>query len=210
MWEGEFDEFIYIDTDSVVLDNVDFAFEYLSSYDFVAGHSNIDSTIQWVWKDSIYTTRKLTDEQIKYAANTGLLVSRKSALDIRTAEKKSAEGVELAPHMELYCMEQPFLNYLIVTSGRPYSSILTLTRDVADVWAGTKGGQIKDGKIFFKNRFRPGPVFLEWSGEWQPRRFDRYLYRLLRLLRIKSEDEEPIPRFFMPYRILWKHYRYLR
>ena len=214
MWEGEFDEFIYIDADSIVLENVGFAFQYLSSYDFVTGHSNIPGIVQFVWKDSIRGTGKLTEDQIGFSANTGLIVSKKKALNLEIVKTRVEAAVELAPHMVLFCMEQPFLNYLIVTSGRSFTSLLVLKKTGAaphiplDVWAGTKGGSVRGGKIFFKYS-KPSPLMVQWSGEWQPRSFDQFLFRILRFLRIKRKDDQPIPRYFMPYGKLWRYYRHL-
>ena len=82
MWEGPFDEFIYIDVDTVVLSNLDFVFNILLAFDFITSHSSIPVIRKWVWKDSIYTASILNEEQINYAANTGFIISHKKALSI--------------------------------------------------------------------------------------------------------------------------------
>src|SRR6185369_9998739 len=35
MWTGDFDEFVYVDSDTIVLERFDFVFDYLERYDFV-------------------------------------------------------------------------------------------------------------------------------------------------------------------------------
>ena len=60
MWDGPFDEFIYIDTDTVVLTDLDFVFAHLADFGFIASHSNLPQIRKWVWKDSIYDAGVLT------------------------------------------------------------------------------------------------------------------------------------------------------
>ncbi len=189
-WEGKFDTFAYIDIDTVVLDSVDFAFEQLRRAHYVASHSNLDGLRPWVWKDDIFETHLLTQPQIDYSANTGFFVSVRGILPMKHIFAKLHTALELRDHMVLNCMEQPFLNYLVVTSGYVYTSLLTLRiRGIApDVkvewWAGSEGATVERGKL------RPpigGPVFLvHWAGVWH----------------LARESGEPVP-----YKELWDFYR---
>ena len=214
-WEGDFDEFIYIDVDTVVLENIDFVFKFLAEYDFVTTHSGMPHLIQFVWKPSIFSGGKLNGEQISYAANTGFIAGRKRAALYKDAIGKLDQALEHAPHMEFACAEQAFLNYLIVTSERKYTSlyVLSLTGSHREIlfehWAGIKvrGIKIKNGRVLMRGA--PTPTLLvHWAGEWQPRSFDRVFYSLLRLLRIRT-SEPPAIRFFMPYKKLWRYYRFM-
>ena len=170
-WEGIFDEFIYIDVDTVVLENVDFAFQYLDKASIYTSHSNIPSILKWVWKDSIYDRNILDDDQIQYAANTGFIVSKKGTLSVNVAKSKLEKALLLKDDMELFCMEQPFLNYLIVTSGLEYSSLTNISHAIDsdelkfECWAGTPGGVIKNGTFFIpgKEKF----FLIHWAGLWQ-------------------------------------------
>src|SRR6185503_12282941 len=47
-WHGPFDEFIYIDVDTVVLADVDFVWAHLQTYDVITSHSDSDELAQWV------------------------------------------------------------------------------------------------------------------------------------------------------------------
>ncbi|MFS2015405.1 hypothetical protein ACEN88_02375 [Massilia sp. CT11-108] len=167
-WEGIFDDFIYIDVDTVVIDSVDFAFEHLKQHDYVASHSNIETIRRWVWKDSVYSTNLLTTPQIAYSANTGFFVSRRGLLPMKHCSAKVSGGLELKESMELDCMEQPFLNYLVVTSGYSYTSLLRLlTAENAPAaklewWAGTPAGRVEEGKLYHPSG---APIFLvHWAG----------------------------------------------
>lgn len=212
-WHGEFDEFIYIDVDTVVLANVSFAFRFLSEYDFVTSHSNLPQLFEWVWKPSIFSTGQLSDAQIEFSANTGFVCSKRGALEFAEIKEKLQSAVELATHMRLSCKEQPLLNYLIVISGRPYTSLLRLARTKGprriwfEHWAGAKGLEIVDGRIMENSR--PAPVLLvHWAGEWQPRFIDRFVSPLRKLLRFRKSKKPMGVRLFMPYKELWEYYRF--
>lgn len=195
MWEGRFEEFVYIDVDTIVLANISFAFHSLGYADIVTSHSNMPKLIRFVWKDSILEAGLLSREQIQYAANTGFLLSRKpfSALNALRTTADSALG--LRKHMALECQEQPLLNYLIVTSGRKYSSFYQLFREgtyrdvMFEFWAGMEGGVVDNGQITYPGY--PSPIFLvHWAGLW------------------KSEDGSV--RQDVPYKELWQYYRELQ
>jgi len=215
-WEGDFDEFIYIDVDTIVLAKLDFIFKFLAEYSFVTSHSNKPEIVKFVWKPTIYASGVLSDEQIKYATNTGFIASQKGALTLDIVSGKLDRAVELAPHMALFCIEQPFLNYLIVTSGREYTSLsaLALARSIVDMpheyWAGNKlrGIKIENGQVLLNGESRR-VLLLHWAGEWQPRLADKLFFWVIRSLRIRKQGSSAI-RFFMPYKILWEYYRYLR
>lgn len=189
VWEGIFESFIYIDVDTVVTDSIDFAFEYLKHGDYVASHSNLENIRRWVWKDSVYKTNLLTAPQIEYSANTGFFVSRHGLLPMKYCMAKVRGALELKDSMELYCMEQPFLNYLVVTSGISYTSLLQLLIvGIApgvklEWWAGTPGAKVEGGQIYDPSG---APIFLvHWAGLWLG----------------KSQHEK------IPYEGLWNFYR---
>jgi hypothetical protein len=194
-WAGPFDEFIYIDIDTIVLASVDFCFAFLTEFDFISSHSNMRHIRKWVWKDTIYQAGHLSDHQINFAANTGFLVSRKTALDRHAVTGAVKKATEISAHMELFCVEQPLLNYLIVSSGGTYTSLHVLNNQRSlkiplEIWAGTAGGVVDGGTIRFKNR--PEPLLVHWAGEWQPKKAGPTI----------NPD--------MPYRGFWEYYRKLR
>lgn len=171
-WDGVFDDFIYIDVDTIVLHDLAFSFALLDSYDIITSHSNILSTRKWVWRDSIKTSGALSQDQIDYAANTGYIASRRSVISVDYAERRLADALPLSPHMELLCAEQPLLNYLIVTSGRSYSSLREISRkskrcDIPlEIWADTPGWEVSSHGQVVHPRPNP-PLLVHWAGEWQ-------------------------------------------
>jgi len=171
IWEGRFDEFIYIDIDTVVLDDLSFCFEVLQEYGCITATSNIPAIRKFVWLDGVEECGILDAEQIAYSANTGFIVSKKGFFNFEWVKQRleHIEGIE--KYMEFFCLEQPVLNYLIVTSGKPYTSLfaLRLSGKNANVpneyWGGSDIGEIKNGKMYSKNH---GQIFLiHWAGVWR-------------------------------------------
>lgn len=109
-WQGIFDEFVYIGIDTVVLENLDVVFSFLRDFDFMTSHAYIPWIVKFVWNESIFRIKRLTQQQILFATNTGFIVSRRNALSLDDVEAKLPSALELAPHMALEYKEQPLIN----------------------------------------------------------------------------------------------------
>ena len=195
-WEGNFEQFIYIDIDTVLLDSLSFVWANLKHCKIFTSHSNVPQIRKYVWKDSIYTKNKLNKSQIEFAANTGFIVSTKDTLPMSWVLDQVDEALTLKDDMVLFCMEQPFLNFLMVTSGYNYGSLSRfflsdlsqkINRGIKlEFWAGSPRAKIKKGKLIAPNRL---PFFLvHWAGVWHENNGD--------LSKI-------------PYQKLWEYYRNL-
>lgn len=193
-WEGPFEQFLYLDVDTVVLSDLTFVFELLGRHQALVSqsHGRVDN----VWRDSIYSTGALTRSQIAFAANTGFIGSHRGLLTLSKRQDDLTEAVKLRQHMILKTKEQPLLNYLLVRCAENLSSLdllstepLLYPRVRRELWAGTKGRKFHYGRCIDRG---PSPLLVHWAGLWQPRFFDRC-----------------VPRKGMPYRALWEYYRYL-
>lgn len=188
-WEGEYDEFIYVDTDTVLLRDMGFVFPLLDRFGFVATVSGHPAVRPWVWRDSVRDTGALEPWQIAYSAETCFVASRKECLRFADVTARLPDALELAPHMALETYEMPVLNYLMVTSGWPCTSLWALPGGgpVAR-WAGEPIGEVRDGQLVSP---AGRPVFLvHWSGLWW-----------------QHERGELAQ---LPQHELWSHYRNLR
>jgi hypothetical protein len=171
IWEGPFDEFIYIDVDTVVLEDMSFVFPLLSDYDVLTAHSNIATSRQWVWKESIVGSGLLTREQIAYSANTGFIASKRKVVTLELASAKLRAANQLRAHMADGVIDQPFLNFLIVTSATSYSSLYSIfLKDRATLfplerWGGRDLGAVEQGRLL-DSRFTH-TLFVHWAGEWR-------------------------------------------
>jgi hypothetical protein len=213
-WHGPFDQFIYIDVDMLVLKNIDFAFRFLKDYGFITSLSNIPEAVQWVWKPSISATSALTKDQIAFGANTGFIVSERNHIPLENLGDRAGKAASLAPHMELYCKEQPLLNYLMVTSGLPYTSLWasidkpSYPEGYVEYWAGYgKKKWLKGIKTLHLDK--PREIFLvHWAGVWQPSRQEIKLFGILTMFRLKRKIWTISLK--MPLKKLWKKYRYMK
>lgn len=171
-WEGEFEEFLYIDSDTAVLRSIDFVFDYLADHGFVTATSNLPGR---AWLQTIGNSGKLTPEQYGYAANTGFVASRRGALTQAGIAAALPMGRELKPHMKLG-YEQPFLNYLMVTSELPFTSLhqlRTVTGDQTipgEVFAWTPGVRAEGGGIVHPSV--PPALLVHWTEPVKPTQTD--------------------------------------
>ncbi|MFE1548236.1 hypothetical protein [Streptomyces sp. NPDC058718] len=167
-WEGEFEEFLYIDSDTAVLRDVEFVFDHLDAFGFVVATSHVPGR---AWKETVRTSGKLAPEQYAYAANTGFVASRKGALTLSGITESLPAARELTPHMKLG-YEQPFLNYLMVTSGLPYTSLRRLSETTGDrsipgeVYAWTPGVAARGGDVVAPAS--PPTLLVHWTEPVKP------------------------------------------
>jgi hypothetical protein len=217
IWEGEFDNFIYIDVDNIVLGDVFPLFQLLQAYQFVVCDSNEAGNIQWVWKDSLPLREKIGAAQVEFAANTSFILSRKGALSLAVVESRSDAIDYLVPHMQLACGEQPLLNYLIVSSGQKASSLSVLHRSGANVgigyWAGMASNPEMAAQVYPDGTLQlhgtsEHVMFIHWSGLWQARTIDKFVYGFLRLCGA-GRGRMRATRLWFPYKRLWLYYRNL-
>jgi hypothetical protein len=191
MWEGPCDEFLYVDTDTVVLRSLAFVFSLLSDVAFLTSHSDMEGLEQWVWKPTIRASGALTELQIRFSANTGFIASHRGLLTLDYAEAFLADALELAPHMELMCAEQPLLNYLFVTSGLRFDSLAAIVHRTGQTeiprerWAGSNSMSVSHGEVTSPRV--PPTLLVHWAGLWN---------------RLEQGT--------LPYMELWKFYRDLR
>ncbi len=217
IWEGDFDNFIYLDVDNIVLDDVLPLFQLLQAYQFVVCDSNVAGNIQWVWKDSLPLREKIGAAQVEFAANTSFILSRKGALSLAVIESRSDAIDDLVPYMQLACGEQPLLNYLIASSGQKASSLSALHKSGANVgigyWAGMASNPEMAAQVYPEGTLKlqgtsDRVMFIHWSGLWQARTIDKFIYGLLRLCGLGRSGIRAT-RLWFPYKRLWLYYRNL-
>lgn len=216
-WAGPFEEFIYIDIDTVLLTDLSFVFKCLADWDIVPSHSDLPGLIEFVWNRSIDLTGALSQRQIEYAANTGFMASRKGVLTQEYVNAKLPSALALKEHMCPDTVEQPFLNYLIVVSPLRYTSLHVLRQETKnpeiklELWAGrptvSKAFWLATivRQILFLG-FDPQYFLIHWAGEWQRRPADTLIHKVLKKLKL-TQTTRPAMRYRMPFKRLWQSYR---
>jgi hypothetical protein len=163
IWQGPYRQFAYIDVDSILLSPLEGLWSFLIEYDIVCATSDNPANRKFVWRDSLSEADTTFDHA--YSANTGVLLSRREVLSWEMIDRAVEQSSNLVEHMELLCVEQAFLNYLIVTSGRRYSSLRRIARETRrrdiplHLWSGHF-----DGDLLNSERL---PLVIHWAGEWQ-------------------------------------------
>jgi hypothetical protein len=170
-WHTDFEQFVYVDVDTVILHDLAFSFDLLPGFGFLTSHSDLPDIRKWVWRSSINQQSVLSGKQVSFAANTGFIVSERNALTKERVDALLPGALQIRVHMELLTAEQPFLNYLIVTSGLRYSSFLTMARisqrrDIPqERWGGYKEPESSEGIVTEPTTY---PLLLiHWAGEWR-------------------------------------------
>jgi hypothetical protein len=163
VWFGEFDEFLYIDTDIVVFDKISETLNHLSQSDFFCcdyhysseGLRNIFSPIV---KDNIFTSEELQD-----VFNSGFWGSRKGVI----SENQLYEVLkDCAQHREYFdftqgVTDQPILNYLILKCFDKRMNLVKPPENAPGSWAGSKHFESRQYVLYDRNQKLK---YLHWAG----------------------------------------------
>ncbi len=170
LWEGPFDEFVYIDVDTILLRPVTPLLALLQCHDVVFSSSHVPGARRWTWRDSIEAAGLLPASMVESAANTGFFLSRAGRLALSDLIGLLAGIGPLVQHMELRCKEQPFLNYAIAALELKATSLYHLRHASGyfhlpqECWAGDEGWSgIRQGC----SRHEGVPIdvlFVHWAG----------------------------------------------
>jgi hypothetical protein len=166
IWDGNFEEFIYIDVDTIVLSKLAPLFALLGDYDVITATSDHPSALRFVWR--VPPDGLLPPEAIRFSANTGFFISRKGPLTLSSMYKRIHEALTLRPYLEINCMEQALLNYFIVHSDLKYSSLRVLAQSERfrslpqEVW----GADLEDHEMTtdLSSRLGISPLMVHWAG----------------------------------------------
>jgi len=183
-WFGEFDEFLYIDTDIVVfeklIDNLDYFSEcdFLScDYQHLGGINNVFTPK--VIKDEIFNQNELRD-----IFNGGFWASKKGLISEQDLYDTFSE---CAAHPEYFdfsqkTSDQPIINYMILKRIARRFNIVRRPKGAPGNWAGSSHFLVDGDRLIDPTVDQP-LQYLHWAG-----------------IRIQPG---------CPYWQIWEHYRYL-
>jgi hypothetical protein len=163
MWNGIFDEFIYVDSDMIVLQKLTPLFSLLSAWDIVVAVSDLPQLKRFVWNDNATAFNEKIDTE--YSANTGFIISKRGVLEQSQIIHLAKQAQRYKTGMALECAEQPVLNYIIVSSGRRYTSLSARRRSgemmPREMWGGDPewSGRLVDCS--------EPPLLIHWAGVWR-------------------------------------------
>lgn len=186
-WFGEFDQFLYIDTDIVVFEKIIDNLNYLDNYDFLCCDYQHAGGIKNIFSNQVLTENIFTPEEVKDVFNCGFWASKKNLI---SEEDLYNTFAECAKHPEYFdfsqkTSDQPIINYMILKKFDKRLNLVKLNGEKgAGSWAGSKNFQVIQGEntLFDTNVNKP-VKYLHWAG-----------------MKIQNG---------CPYWDIWEHYRYL-
>ncbi len=183
-WFGEFEEFLYVDTDIVVFDKIINFLDYFDNYDFICYDYQHKSRLKNIFTPKILEAGIIQETDLQYTFNSGLWGSKKNII---TESELTKIFTECAAHPEYFdfsqkVSDQPIFNYMVLTRIQRKFNLVNRPGEASGSWAGTPYFQQQNNQLF-DPKTKQQLQYLHWAG-------------------IKI-----IPG--CPYWDIWKHYRYL-
>lgn len=164
-WFGEFDEFLYIDTDIVVFEKIIDNLDHFDTYDFLScdyqhrgGIKNVFS--QTVINENVFSTNELQD-----IFNGGWWASKKGLISEQDIYETFAE---CAAHPQYFdftqkTSDQPIINYMILKRIQKRFNLVNLDDKVPGSWAGSTHF-IRQGNVLVDPSSDRPLQYLHWAG----------------------------------------------
>ena len=183
-WYGEFDEFLYIDTDIVVFEKIIDNLDYLKQYDFLCCDYQHKAGISNVFTSKVIEEGIFTETDLEDIFNGGFWASKKNLISEQQLYETFAE---CAAHPEYFdfsqkTSDQPIINYMTLTRIKQRFNLVRKEGKGPGNWGGSQHFQ-RQGNILIDTNVNKPLQYLHWAG-----------------IRIQSG---------CPYWDIWKHYRYL-
>lgn len=183
-WFGEFDEFLYIDTDIVVFEKIIDNLDYLEQYDFLCCDYQHSGGIKNVFSPTVIEQGIFTEAELQDIFNGGFWASKKNLI---SEQDLYDTFTECAAHPEYFdfsqkTSDQPIINYMMLKKIPKRFNLVYKDGKAPGSWAGSKHFKQKDNLLYDPNSNK-NLQYLHWAG-----------------IKIKPG---------CPYWDIWKHYRYL-
>lgn len=183
VWFGPLDEFIYIDTDIIVFEDIAGNLDKLSEVDFFCcDYHHVNEKLRNIFSPLVKEQHIFTEVELQDVFNSGFWASRKGII---TEQQMYDTLRECSQHREYFdftqnVTDQPILNYLVLKLiNKRYNLVKTAEAEPGS-WAGSQHFQEQDYLLYDQGKRLK---YLHWAG-----------------INIKPG---------CPYWKLWKHYRYL-
>lgn len=183
-WFGEYDEFLYIDTDIVVFEKIIDNLNYLNTYDFLCCDYQYKAGIKNVFTPKVIEENIFTSTELQDIFNGGFWASKKGLLTEKDLYESFRECAQYPEYFDFSqkTSDQPIINYMILKRIKKRFNIVKRENKAPGNWAGSPHFISKDHVLFDPKVDQP-LQYLHWAG-----------------FRIQPQ---------CPYWDIWKHYRYL-
>jgi hypothetical protein len=183
-WFGEFDRFLYIDTDIVVFEKIIDNLDYLDDYDFLCCDYQHRAGIKNVFTPKVIEEGVFSKDDLKDLFNGGFWASKKNLISEQDLYEIFAE---CAAHPEYFdfsqkTSDQPIINYMMLKRIKRRFNLVRCSEKGTGNWAGSPHFERKEN-ILIDTKINKPLQYIHWAG-------------------IKIQPG-------CPYWDIWKHYRYL-
>ena len=164
-WFGEFDEFLYIDTDIVVFEKIIDNLDHFDKYDFLSCDYQHRGGIQNVFSKAIVSKGVFSAEDMKDIFNGGWWASKKGLI---TEQEIYSTFAECAAHPEYFdfsqkTSDQPIINYMVLKRIAKRFNLVNLDDRVPGSWAGSTHF-IREGNLLVDPASDRSLQYLHWAG----------------------------------------------
>ncbi|MEB3342144.1 Npun_R2821/Npun_R2822 family protein [Okeania sp.] len=162
-WFGEFDEFLYIDTDIVVFDKIIHNLNYLNEYGFLCFDYQHLGGIKNVFTPEIYQV--FSQDELKDIFNGGWWASKKGLISEQDLYDIFAECATQPEYFDFAqkTSDQPIINYMVLKLIKKRFNIVRRPGKAPGSWAGTSHFHREGDKLIDKNLNQP-LEYLHWAG----------------------------------------------
>jgi lipopolysaccharide biosynthesis glycosyltransferase len=164
-WFGEFDEFLYIDTDIVVFEKIIDNLDYLQDYDFLNCDYQHLGGITNVFSQRVLEDKVFSETEVKDIFNGGWWASKKNLI---SEDDLYEVFSECAAHPEYFdfsqkTSDQPIINYMLLKRIPRRFNIVKREGKAPGSWAGTPHFQ-RQGNILIDSTVNQPLQYLHWAG----------------------------------------------
>lgn len=183
VWFGPLEEFLYIDTDIIVFEDIVETLNILSEVDFFCcDYHHAGEKLRNIFSPAVKEQQIFSEAELQDVFNSGFWGSRKGVI---TESQLDEILQDCSLHKDYFdftqnVTDQPILNYLVLKLIPKRCNLVRISDEEPGSWAGSRHFQEKDYILYDRGKRLK---YLHWAG-----------------VSIKPG---------CPYWKLWKHYRYL-
>ncbi|MBD2594673.1 methionine synthase [Nostoc spongiaeforme FACHB-130] len=164
-WFGQFDEFLYIDTDIVVFEKIIDNLNYLANTDFICCDYQHSGGIKNVFSEKVLTDQVFTEAEVKDIFNGGFWASKKNLISEQDLYEIFAE---CAAHPDYFdfsekTSDQPIINYMLLKRIPRRFNVVRRPGKAPGNWAGSPQFQ-RQGNILIDPAVNQPLQYLHWAG----------------------------------------------
>lgn len=164
-WFGEFDEFLYIDTDIVVFEKMIDNLDHFDKYDFLSCDYQHRGGIKNVFSQTVINENVFSTDELQDIFNGGWWASKKGLISEQDIYETFAE---CAAHPQYFdftqkTSDQPIINYMILKRIEKRFNLVNLDDQVPGSWAGSTHF-IREGNVLVDPSSDRSLQYLHWAG----------------------------------------------